>query len=562
MAGAGVVSAAVFVGLIAASFTACALVRPRWAAVLIVLGLVAVVAAGPAVSPDAANSYWGAVAFFELALVALPAAVGIVFRLRTRLRASLAEPRPPRLSRPAERARERLAAGITTLASSSELAGREDVERVEAAARACLADVRTIAHDLRSDDDSGAPPATLEELGRRIDQLDETRSRRVVLARRTLVSGRTVDAMLATVAVTVAAVSAISLSHGPVEVGLALLSGLPIAIARHHLLPAAALSAAACAGLTLVVPDLDPLSGAASFGIQMVFPFLAGAQLPRSRGVAFTAGCAVTAACLPLLAAITYPRAEVLGTVAVQAGCYVLGAALQVAARNLLDERLHANDDDLDEKRAALSRDVHDTAAHSMTVVVLQAAAARRVWDTDPTQREAHVAVLRELLTVTLPALDSLGSRLDDAAHADPVDLAPSLEAVVAAARRGGQQVRFEPSSLWSRTLPLGALVAQEALTNAARYAPGAEVRLRCDRTTAGVRIQVTNPSAANAADPHGGEGSSLGSGLGLRGLAERAGTVGGRLSTAVTPDGGYCVTMVLPLREAPPETTHTVATR
>jgi signal transduction histidine kinase len=559
VAGAGVVSAVVFVAVIVGSFAACAWVRPRWAVALAVGGLVAVVAVGPAVSPDATDSYWAAVAFFELALVALPAAVGMVFRLRAGLRVRLAEPQRVRLGGPAGRARQRLAAGIADLASSAPVDGREDVERLEAVARACLSEVRVIAHDLRSGDASAAPPATLEELGRRLDQLDETRRRDVALARRTLVSGRAVDVVLAVLAVTVAIATAWSHADGLVEVGLAMLSGLPIAVARRHLASAAAVSVIGCAALTLAVPSHDPLSGAASFGIQMAFPFLAGAQLPRRRGLIFLAGCAAAAACLPALASISYPGAEVAGALAVQAGCFILGAALQVAARSLLDERLHGRRRDVDEARAALARDVHDTAAHSMTVVVLQAAAARRVWDTDPIRRAEHVAVLCELLDVTLPQLHSLGSRLDDAGPENRSELAASVDAVIAAARRSGQPVRFEESSLWARTLPLGVLVVQEALTNAARYAPDSEVRLRCERTRGGVRIEVTNPPAATTVDSPSGQG--LGSGLGLRGLAERAAAAGGRFHAAVTPDGGFGVTVVLPLQEAPPEAPDLVAT-
>ena len=80
----------------------------------------------------------------------------------------------------------------------------------------------------------------------------------------------------------------------------------------------------------------------------------------------------------------------------------------------------------------------------------------------------------------------------------------------------------------------------QEALTNAAKHAPGAPVSVSVQRPAEQLVVRVVNV-AGRAADP------APGGGYGLVGLAERVRTLGGRLTVGPRLDGGFEVEAELP---------------
>ena len=86
--------------------------------------------------------------------------------------------------------------------------------------------------------------------------------------------------------------------------------------------------------------------------------------------------------------------------------------------------------------------------------------------------------------------------------------------------------------------------VVQESLTNALRYAPGAEARIAISAEDEGEpRVRVENDGAV------GRPSSTLGSGRGLLGLRERVHALGGRLTAGATLEGGWAVETRLPAR-------------
>ena len=85
--------------------------------------------------------------------------------------------------------------------------------------------------------------------------------------------------------------------------------------------------------------------------------------------------------------------------------------------------------------------------------------------------------------------------------------------------------------------------VLQEALTNAARYAPGADVLVRLDFQPSALTVEVANQLAALPPPP------TEGAGHGLRGMRERVEGSGGRLSAGARPAGGFAVRAWLPCR-------------
>ncbi|MFE6740507.1 ATP-binding protein [Streptomyces tubercidicus] len=90
--------------------------------------------------------------------------------------------------------------------------------------------------------------------------------------------------------------------------------------------------------------------------------------------------------------------------------------------------------------------------------------------------------------------------------------------------------------------------VVQESLTNAAKHAPGAAVRVRIGRAAGQVEVTVANP-ARPAAGPAAGPVSG---GSGLVGLDERVRLAGGALRAGPAPEGGFAVSARLPTAGEP----------
>jgi signal transduction histidine kinase len=83
--------------------------------------------------------------------------------------------------------------------------------------------------------------------------------------------------------------------------------------------------------------------------------------------------------------------------------------------------------------------------------------------------------------------------------------------------------------------------VLQEALTNAARHAPGADVLVRLEFEPSALTVEVANRLPALAPRP------TEGAGHGLRGMRERVEGCGGRLFAGARPAGGFAVRAWLP---------------
>lgn len=186
-------------------------------------------------------------------------------------------------------------------------------------------------------------------------------------------------------------------------------------------------------------------------------------------------------------------------------------------------------------ERARIARELHDVVAHCMTVIVIQARAGRQ-----QTDRDSSVAVeaLDAIITTSAEAesdLDTLVGVLD------PQQSRPLtrelLDGLVRRAASGGTPVRLAVRGDLASLDPVRAAVAhrviQEALTNALRYASGAEVTLTLD-CRQGLALTVENEPATSVKAP------TLGSGRGLAGIDERAAALGGTTAWGPTPSGGW----------------------
>ena len=211
-------------------------------------------------------------------------------------------------------------------------------------------------------------------------------------------------------------------------------------------------------------------------------------------------------------------------------------------------------------QRIAMSRELHDIAAHHLSAIALLAAAIGRQVDSDPVAAKASAAQVRAQSRAVLVDLRRLvGLLREDAEAARPVQTVEALTAVVRDRRAAGADVELTMTSFAeSRAVevgPLGQLVVhrmvQESLSNAAAHAPGARCTVEVDVVDDGeLMILVRNDAAQiSVPDPLGEERAS---GFGLVGMAERAQLVGGALSYGPTEVGGWFVRLTVPFDDAP----------
>ncbi|MEV7891936.1 sensor histidine kinase [Streptomyces sp. NPDC002817] len=190
-------------------------------------------------------------------------------------------------------------------------------------------------------------------------------------------------------------------------------------------------------------------------------------------------------------------------------------------------------------ERARIAREIHDVLAHSLSAQLVHLEAARLLIEqgADREQILERVVAARGMarggLAETRQALSALRGDLTPLEDflTQLVGTTDDAEVTITGERRG---LPAEASQAVRR-------VAQEALTNVRKHAPGAQVRLRLDygehQVTLGVRDSGGSP----------GELTAAGAGYGLLGMRERAELLGGSLE-AGPDEEGFVVTLKVPV--------------
>jgi signal transduction histidine kinase len=225
------------------------------------------------------------------------------------------------------------------------------------------------------------------------------------------------------------------------------------------------------------------------------------------------------------------------------------------------------------EERGRIARELHDVVAHSVSVMVVQAGAARRTMAASPDQATTALGQIESTGRQALVELRRLLGLLRDGDRGDGAALTPQpglehLESLAAAAREAGLPVEVtvegEP-----RPLPAGVdlsayRIVQEALTNSLKHAGPARARVRVCYGREALEVQVTDDGRGERSAARAGEGLVVvtigpdgvlelpgrrdGGGHGLIGMRERVALFGGTLEAGADPGGGYRVAARLPL--------------
>ncbi|MER7077657.1 Signal transduction histidine kinase [Saccharopolyspora kobensis] len=212
--------------------------------------------------------------------------------------------------------------------------------------------------------------------------------------------------------------------------------------------------------------------------------------------------------------------------------------------RSLIAERTRS------EERARIAREMHDSVAHQVSLVVVHAGALEMVAKADPEKAASAAATIQQ---VGRGALDELRQMIG-VLRANPGDETPEppqpklkdLESLVSASRDAGLDVELvltgDRRDLADQVERAAYRVVQEALTNVHKHAGGARATVALDYRPKQLALSVRNgrPAAGfQRSLPSGGQG--------LIGLAERVQLAGGEISSGRLPDGGFEVSATLP---------------
>lgn len=199
------------------------------------------------------------------------------------------------------------------------------------------------------------------------------------------------------------------------------------------------------------------------------------------------------------------------------------------------------------DERARIARELHDIVAHSVSVMTVQAGAARMQLARDPGQALASVTAVEDATTAALGELDRLIDLLGHGEQA--IRGLDDVERLVAQMRDAGLDVRLSVGGS-PRTLGAGVDLAlyrilQEALTNARKHAGTVRTDVHVAYAPEAVRVRVANDLPPAAGRPRTWTAHSD-QGNGLIGMQERVAMYGGRLEVG-SRDGCFRIDALVP---------------
>lgn len=213
------------------------------------------------------------------------------------------------------------------------------------------------------------------------------------------------------------------------------------------------------------------------------------------------------------------------------------------------DRRLAA-----DEERTRIARELHDVVAHDVSVIAIQAGAARAVQASKPEAAAQALGLIETTARETLIELNRLLGVLRGGNGATP-DRSPQpgigqLSSLVEQLRAAGLEVdarvegKAEPLP---PALDLSAYrILQEATTNVLKHARARRVDIRVRYSETTLALDIRDDGAGDSGDP------ASSSGHGLIGMRERVALFGGKLHAGRNRAGGFSVHARLPLEPGP----------
>jgi signal transduction histidine kinase len=202
----------------------------------------------------------------------------------------------------------------------------------------------------------------------------------------------------------------------------------------------------------------------------------------------------------------------------------------------------------VDAERLRIAREVHDTVAHAIAVINVQAGVTAHVLDRRPERARETLLTIEQTSARALSELRATLGVLRDAAEGRaPAPGLSQVEELAGLAREAGLDVKVE-AALPPRELPAGVdqaayRIVQESLTNAIRHAGPARVTVWIGHGPTHLELRVSDDGQGERQGP-----GPVAGGRGIVGMRERAALLGGELTAGPGPDGGFQVWARLPL--------------
>lgn len=202
----------------------------------------------------------------------------------------------------------------------------------------------------------------------------------------------------------------------------------------------------------------------------------------------------------------------------------------------------------LADERQRIARELHDVVAHSVSVMVVQAGAARTLLTRQPERSLEALLAVEGTGREALSELRRLLGLLTEPDAEPSLAPQPGLDQLNRLVERVGQaglpvDLRIEGTP---RPLPPGLdltayRILQEALTNALKYAGGSQTQVRVTFDERELRLEVLDTGDGVATN-------GTGAGRGLLGMQQRVAVYGGQLETGLRPEGGFAVRAFIPI--------------
>ncbi|TQK51403.1 signal transduction histidine kinase [Streptomyces sp. SLBN-118] len=225
--------------------------------------------------------------------------------------------------------------------------------------------------------------------------------------------------------------------------------------------------------------------------------------------------------------------AVLLGGYSLRIDAQARGAGFRLLAQERAAREAEATSAALAE-RARIAREIHDVLAHSLSAQLVHLEAARLQIERGP-QGPFREQILERVVAARVMAREGL-AETRQALSALRGEMAPVEDYLreLAAADGAETQVTGERRQLTAEASQAVRRVAQEALTNVRKHAPGAKVRILLAYEKDEVALEVRDSGAGT----HGGELAASGGGYGLLGMRERAELLGGTLEARPEREG------------------------
>lgn len=203
----------------------------------------------------------------------------------------------------------------------------------------------------------------------------------------------------------------------------------------------------------------------------------------------------------------------------------------------------------LQSERERISRELHDTVGHTMSVICLQAGVGAEAVGHDDRAVSAAFDRIRTASTRSLRDLRSMVRLLRGSADGDQPRSIMSLSAVaelIDAAEGAGIEVTTEITATSTELSdPVDAAayrVIQESITNVVRHSGATHARVRAALSDGHLQVSISD-------DGRGPSPGAITGGHGMAGMTERVRLLGGSLTTRSSADGGFTVEAVMPAR-------------